>query len=1092
MKQILLFSFLAVYVFSFGQNRLSLESSADILQKGFKLQSEEKYADALIEYGKININDTNYAGATFESGTCLIELKKYDEARKVLRSLIDDNIKFDYQQDVYSSIGLAYSRQGDSINALKAYNEGVEKYPMDFRLYYNRGITQEALGNYQEAYHDYVRSIQRNIYFAPAHYRLGLLAAHEEHYSEATLSIMTYLLIDPTSNKAGAVIGFLENIADGSFNPEPKNIVFSESNPFEALNLLYKNHVALEKKYKTKFTVSGAYPKQMHLILNNAKFNENDMDFWNQFYLPLYLKINSENRLDQLILLSVANLENDEIQKKVKANLTKITGFLDWVKPVYNENFSLQYFNYEGELKKILMVYENKRLSSFGPLNDQNQADGNFYYYHKNGSLMLKAKYKNGEPIDKFEFYSSYTNNKYKEIEYLGDGKGNKIERYYYPSGELKEKSTFKNDIISDTVYFYYKNGTVKDRIAVENDKRHGTSISYYGNGAVRSKGNYKDGKPDGNFESYHRNGKIESEYSFVNGLREGKIINYYPDGTIQSKYETKGDKYNGPYEEFYPNGKLSEKGTYKNGTNVSETSYYYSNGTLKNTTTLDLNGKENGSSMIYDLDGKKYHEIEYVSGDVKLVKFFDKNGGSKIVYDKKDKKMNYQFYYPNGTLNFEGKFEDGQRQGLWTYYDRYGNVFKVEKYQKGIIEDTVVEFHPNGKIEQKMAFKNGNREGMYSEYSIFGELIEEGFFKNDELDRERYSYYSDGTIQSELFYINGELHGIQKYFAVNGKLKMIKVYDKGTMITNNFYDTLGTEMDKNEEYNGLISLHDPSNSYVNFKSNYLNGESNGEELFLSPENVVLRKGMYSNGYKVGKWQWFYKDGKLSEEANYINGDIHGINTEYYANGKPLYIGNYMYGNAQGEFRRFHENGKVQLEGTHFDDQRHGKVTSYSPDGSILLIREYNRGVITSFTYIGPDGKTVPNINITKDIDSIVTYHQNKNIAMRSKRVNGLIEGLYQTYYENGQIYEKENFLHGEYHGTSINYFPDGKVLSEFNYKYGEKDGIQKTYHANGKLKTEQTYLNGTAHGYLKEYSPEGKLTSTTIYYDGEIVSIKK
>jgi antitoxin component YwqK of YwqJK toxin-antitoxin module len=1092
MNKLLLLTFSFLTIISYSQNRISKESSIEIITKAYELQTEEKYEDAIAEYAKINLNDTNYAAAQYESGSCYIDLKKYSEARSILNDLLNSGVKFKFQHDVYSSIGYSFMKEGDSLSALKTFNEGLAKYPMDFRLYFNRGSANEALGNYQEAYHDYLNSIQRNIYFEPSHYRLAMLAANEEHYSEATLSLLTYLLINPNANSAGAIISLLENIADGTFNPKPKNITFSESNPFESINLLFKNRVALEKKYKTKFTIPGAFPNQLHFIVNNVKYDANDNDFWNQYYLPLFLQINQENKLDQLVMLSLVSIENESIQKKLKANITKIKSFLDWVNPLYTDKLTQQNFTFEGETKKMYMSYEKKRLATFGELDEENRPKGYFHYYHTNGSLMLIAKYENGEPVDKLEYFSEFNGKKYKEIEFTSGGKGNKIERIYYPSGELKESTVYKSDVVVDTVYEYYRNGTVLNRIAAADNKRNGESTTYYANGSIHSKGNYKLGKEEGVFEYYHRNGKIESTVTYVNGMREGKILSYYPDGVLASSYEVKTDKYNGPYEEFYPNGKLKQKGSFKNGSNVGELTFYYSNGVISNTTTLDQNGKENGSSILYDLDGKKYHEIDYVAGDIRASRFYDKAGQMKLVSEKKGKKINYQLYYPSGVLNIEGKFEDGKREGKWTYFDKYGNVSKTENYKLGEVNDTVVFYHETGSIREQLVYKDGVREGMYLEKSIYGNLTEEGYFKNDYFDRERFTYYENGTISSELFFIDGSLSGIQKYYAANGKIKMLKEFEDGELIRHNYFDTLGNEMDVYGQYNGIIELHDPTNSYVNYRGTFLNGESNGEQVFLTPDKVITSKGSFSNNNKIGKWQWYHRDGKISEEATYLNDEITGVNTEYYSNGKPSFVGNFLFGEGQGDFKRYHENGKVQMEGTLLDGERHGIITSYAPDGSVVLIRNYNMGIIMSHSYMGADGKPVAFIPVSKDSDSIVTYHTNKKVAMRSKRVNGLVEGLYLTYYENGQIFEKENYLHGSYHGLALNYFQDGKVSYECNYQYGLKNGVEKKFYANGKLKSEQSFLNGTAHGPLKEYSIEGKLISTTTFYDGEIISIKR
>ncbi len=1091
MRHILLLSLLfttAVY----GQKRLIRETSSEIITTAYALQEKSEYEKAIEEYSKVSVNDTNYAIARYEMGTCYLELEQFDNAKNVLRALIDEEIRFDFEQDVYSNLGLAFKRGGDTVKALEIYTEGIRKFPMDFRLYYNRGLTNEAYRNYQQAFEDFIACIQRNVYFAPGHLRLGIMAAHEEHYAEATMALITYFVLDPTSERAGSVMNFIDEIADGTFNAEPKGIKFSETNPFEAINLLYKNHVALDKKYKVKLSVPTSYGKQLHFVLTNSTYNKDDQDFFNQIYLPVYQQVVKENKLDYLILLSLLSSESESAQKKIKAKINPIKEFIDWYRPVYNATISNQYFTYEGKVEKMYMVYEDSRLSHYGPLDADDQPQGNYYYYHDNGALMLKARFEHGIPVGTFEFFNSTNDKIYKKLSFMDEEGSRRVEELFYYSGERMERSTTLDETLIDTLVTYYRDGSLKETIAVKDGKRHGQDIAYFPNGKIRFIGNYALGKANGEFKNYHRNGKIESEYTYVNDIQQGKRINYYADGSIQSTYNVKDDNYDGPYEEFFPNGKLSEKGTYKKGVSVGELNYYYTNGTVENTVTLDESGRENGKGTLYDIDGKKYHETEFVSGEIKEIRFYDKKGNMSVLSERKGKKLNYQMNYPDGKVNITGKYDGNKKEGLWKYYDEYGNLSKTEKYVDGQVSDTLFTYYANGKIHKHIEFADGMKNGVYMEYSVFGDLIEEGFYINDDLDREWYEYYSDGTTENEYYYLDGELHGIQRTFYINGKVEYIQEYDNGLEILHIYKDTNGVVKDRLGEYHGEVSLKDPSNSYVNYTSTFKNGDNNGVMTVYGPNGMILTRGSYENGVRTGPWKWYYTNGKLSEEATYVNGEMDGLNTEYHSNGKLKYTNTFSEGTQQGEFKIYHENGKVKLEGTLLDGDRHGKATSYTPDGSVMLIRMYNQGVIESYSYLGTDGKAVNFIPFTKEADTMVTYHKNGKPALRCKRINGMLEGPYMSYYENGQMFENENFMYDENHGRSINYYMDGKVMADVMYDKGEKVGIEKLYFPNGKIHSEQQFVLGVAHGSYKEYSAEGKLILTIEYYDGEIISVTK
>jgi len=101
----------------------------------------------------------------------------------------------------------------------------------------------------------------------------AMMAANEEHYAEALLSFMNFIVIAPTDENASHVAYTMDQISSGNFNVEPKGIKIDETDPFEVVNLMIKNKVALDKNYKVKTTIKTNYAKQIHFILSNMKYD---------------------------------------------------------------------------------------------------------------------------------------------------------------------------------------------------------------------------------------------------------------------------------------------------------------------------------------------------------------------------------------------------------------------------------------------------------------------------------------------------------------------------------------------------------------------------------------------------------------------------------------------------------------------------------------------------------------------------------------------------------------------------------------------------------------------------------------------------
>lgn len=1076
----------------FSQKKLNLLNSTEILEKGFSYYEKEKYYEATQEYRKISINDTNYATAQYEIARSYFMQEQYKQAQLTLLDLLEYNLHFDFKHRVYALLGSAYLNNKESDLAIETYTKGLELFPMESGLYYNRAIAYEERKEYDKALADFKQSVQCNMYFSDGHLRLGLMAANEGKGIQATLSLMTFLLLEPTDDRSPKVIQLLDNIADGSAEPERKNISLGEQGDyFEELNLFFDNKVALQKNYKTKFTIPTNYGNQLHFILKNAKYDENNYDFWNQHYLPFYAKVWDEKKLDGLVMWSLISLNNDELQRKLTAKKKVISDFISWATPTFKNTISRQYMEFEGTKQFVTVEYEPEYFSFYGKA-EGDTPQGNYYYFHPNGAKRMNAIFDNeGNPTGTWELFNMYNGGLERKIEFSDAGKRRVFYEYYY-SGELSDKYVLVDGVQQDTVYAYYRNGLLKEKYVVVDGVKTGPYKSYYQNGSIAYELDYKDGMLEGKFVSYHLNGQKQDEFEAKADKIEGKRLRYYPNGQLMSEYTYLDNLYNGTYTTYFSDGKIEQKGTYKNGKQVGEMSDYFTNGELSTQVTLDESGKQNGTSIFYDYDGKKCHELQFNKGDLTSISFIDKAGKVTELTSKKGKKIDYIINYPNGDMKIKGQYADGEKSGTWTYYDRYGNVSTVENYDNGVLVDTAYAYHPNGQLKSKVTYKDGSRDGIYLEYNVFGILIEEGFYTEGEYDREWYAYYDDGSLRSENYFVRGNKNGIQKSYGVNGKMTSWEEFDQGREITHVYLDTAENTMDQFGEYNGKIELHNPINSYVNFIGNYSNGNAQGEIKWLYPNLTPQSQGQFINSERSGTWKWYFPNGQLEQELTYINGEPQGIKMSYFDNGKLSSKYNYVNGDLQGEYSIYHRNGAMVVKGSHLDDNRHGKVYYYSPQGSLAMIRNYDQDVIVSYTYYDKEGKEVAEIPLEKQELKVVTYFKNGKKANEHLRRNGLIEGAYIAYHDNGQKWEEENYVHGEAHGKFFEYNEAGQKIYEADYLYGRLHGKEIQFYANGKVKTEKNFLHGELHGTVTEYAQDGKVISVTTYYNNEIISTEK
>lgn len=170
--------------------------------------------------------------------------------------------------------------------------------------------------------------------------------------------------------------------------------------------------------------------------------------------------------------------------------------------------------------------------------------------------------------------------------------------------------------------------------------------------------------------------------------------------------------------------------------------------------------------------------------------------------------------YEESKRPRYQGTFEHGNEVGKFVFYDdtKAGTIIATREF--------------NSKDN--------------SCYTIFfnqkGNKVSEGKLVNKLLEGE-WKYYHENatTIMTSEFYIKGKLEGVKKVFYSNQTIAEETTFKNG--IKNGPY--------KKYAKNGIVFE----------ESNYKNDEFDGTAIFRNDANVIVSKGIYKNGKKVGMWE---------------------------------------------------------------------------------------------------------------------------------------------------------------------------------------------------------------------------------------------
>lgn len=170
--------------------------------------------------------------------------------------------------------------------------------------------------------------------------------------------------------------------------------------------------------------------------------------------------------------------------------------------------------------------------------------------------------------------------------------------------------------------------------------------------------------------------------------------------------------------------------------------------------------------------------------------------------------------YEESKRPRYEGTFDHGKEVGKFVFFDdtKAGTIIATREF--------------NSKDD--------------SCYTIFfnqkGNKVSEGKLVNKQFEGE-WKYYHENatTIMTSELYVKGKLEGVRKVFYPNQKIAEETTYKNG--IKNGPY--------KKYAENGIVFE----------ESSYKDNEFDGPAIFRNDANVVVSKGLYKNGKKVGIWE---------------------------------------------------------------------------------------------------------------------------------------------------------------------------------------------------------------------------------------------
>lgn len=319
------------------------EVARDLVLEGVALYDEGKYTQAISKYDDaLKVDKDNFL-ALSEKAMTLVATRDYSESikicKKVLKLYPNEELSM-----LYVTYGNATDLSHDSKKAIKIYDEGIQKYPNQYQLYFNKGIALTALGENEKA----KEAIQSASVLKPNHPGSfnALAILNENNRIAAIMAACRFLSLDNKSARANDNINYLLNLMNKGISKSSNNSVsisldsnlFSNSdskknpNNFSATEMILSLSAGLDddEVFKNDTNVDKFSRKLSVLFGSLNETKENQSGYYWEYLAPYFIDMKKQDLVNTFANIAFAAKNDKEAMKFLKENKEKVDAFYKW------------------------------------------------------------------------------------------------------------------------------------------------------------------------------------------------------------------------------------------------------------------------------------------------------------------------------------------------------------------------------------------------------------------------------------------------------------------------------------------------------------------------------------------------------------------------------------------------------------------------------------------------------------------------------------------------------------------------------------------------------------------------------------------
>ncbi len=1065
---------LAVISTSSFSQKIPLINSGEVIEAGKVLYDSGKYAESMKVFATVPRRDTNYFLMLTEAALTQVGAEQYDDVLALCEKGLAEPTRYAPYFLRYQAI--AEDKKGNFDRSVELFLQAIARYPTDYGLLYNLGITYYNNKQHEKAANVFFDVLALNPFHAGSHLNLGRIAIGQGRKVHGMLAMGMYLAI---SNSDNGKLVLLNNFLDNQVTDEGIVPLFGANEP-EKLDQIIRAKIAMDKNFKSKIAMDAPVVRQFEMLFQQlGTINNNPEDRWIEYYLPIYQAMAGRNVSDAFIYHILTSSPNTSVKKWLSKNEKTLTVFYETVNSAlkkHREVISLDVLGFDGPIQA--WHNDNNTIAALGEYAPTELRRGPWKFFYSNYQLSAEGNYSDeGKKAGIWKYYND--DGTLKSVEDHGTGEVTA----YYRDGAKREHFYLKDDNINGEVELFYWCGALKEKLLYSNDQRQGKGQAYHTTGEVQMTYEYKDDKANGEFRSYYPDGSLRQLEVYKNGVLEGKYESYFANGKPEAKGGYLDGKNVGEWTHYYSNGRVSRTGKYTNeGLPLGEWLYYDEEGNLTEKRSFDEAGRLQGSNPHYFEN--KLHYTDTYKKDVLIQSVFVDPSGKELARNgSSDGTFAARNYFTTGQLQSEGNYRKGKMHGPWKTYNRFGKLLSEFTYADGQLQGKGIEYFPSGEKKYGMEYKDNELHGYFTEYYRHGQVKQEGWFQNGNREQQWLTWFPDGTLETDSYYRRNNLTGTYYTYFQDGVLYSQAEYENNILKDIQNFDSRGRLLTVKKVVDHVQKYEERfPNNKVKSEYSLICGEYTGKIVKHYPDGKIYYAYDFRNGKKQGRYIYNDAHGKMMMEGSFLNDEEEGLWKNYYSNGKISKEGPYRNGLRDSVWTYYFSDGTISSVVRYRKDEPHGISRYYSPEGAPLIEKMYLNGDLLAWRPINTDEENSTWIPFSgtaaiavKNADGTVVYEETYK--------DGLRDGHKRLYFNNGKLHEEYQYSRGDFEGPFIVNYANGKVRERGVFKNDELQGKVETFNPDGTPLAVEQYNMGTRHGKATYFSKGAKKEYT--YWDG-------